>query len=287
MICLKRNQINDVLWNKAVENSSNPRIYALTWYLDSVCDEWWGITNKHYEWVFPVPIAKKWGIIPWIAQPPFCQQLGCFSYFNIDLESIIKKIRFYPKIMLNFHSQSNYSLPIVKKNSLLKLDIPYENIHKNYSNLRKRELKKIQTHHYSIKINENIEKSLAFWIQEWKKKDFYQEKWYNILNRLIVNALKNNRLHFLSIYDENNRIIGVSLFLIDFQRITYLGGTSTQKGVNTFMFDFTIRQFASKVKYLDFEGSSIPSIQKFYESWGNLEFEDYFVFKKIFMFYNC
>lgn len=285
MIFLKRNQINDFLWNKTVESSSNPRIYALTWYLDSVCDEWWGITNKHYEWVFPVPISKKWGIIPWIAQPPFCQQLGCFSRSEIDLKLIIKKLKFYPKILLNLHSKNKVNFANVKKNSLLKLDIPYERIYKNYSDLRKRELKKIQSYNYSLQLNENIENGLNFWLEEWKKKKFYQEKWCKILNRLIFNALNSNRLHFLSVYDDN-KIIGVSLFLIDFQRIIYLGGTFTQKGVNTLMFDFTIRQFASKVKYLDFEGSNISTIQKFYESWGNLEFEDYFIFKKYFLLDN-
>ncbi|GIV44116.1 MAG: hypothetical protein KatS3mg035_1239 [Bacteroidia bacterium] len=91
MIRLKRSQINDDLWNECVKNAKNPRIYALTWYLDSVCEEWYGITNANYDFVFPVPIAWKWGIIPWVAQPPFCQQLGVFFFSKYQFKAHFKK----------------------------------------------------------------------------------------------------------------------------------------------------------------------------------------------------
>ncbi len=280
MIRLKRNQIKDDLWNQCVEKSENPRIYALTWYLDSVCEYWYGITNENYDFVFPVPISKKWGFIPWVAQPPFCQQLGCFSTQNIDLKILINKIGYYPKIHLNLHAFSNYPASEIKKNSLLNLQYSYETLYQNYSDLRKRELKKIQKLSYSLKINQNIEDALAFWFEQWEKKDFFQNSWKIIIKKLVYNSLQRNKLYLLTVYHQN-QIVGVSLFLLDFHRVIYLGGSIKEKGVNTLMFDFMIQNFVEKVQYLDFEGSNIQTIQKFYESWGKIEFENYSVIKKI------
>ncbi len=279
MIRLKRNQINEDLWNQCVEQSMNPRIYALTWYLDSVCDNWYGLTNENYDFVFPVPISKKWGFIPWVAQPPFCQQLGCFSMQNIDLKVLIDKIAFYPRIHLNLHAFSNFFTTEIKKNSLLNLQSPYQTLRQNYSELRKRELKKIQKLSYQLQVNHNLEESLTFWFEQWEKKDFFQKAWKNVIKKLVYNAFQLNRLYLLTAY-HNHQITGVSLFLLDFHRVIYLGGAFTENGVNSFMFDYIIQNFAEKVQYLDFEGSSIPSIQKFYESWGKIEYESYPVLKK-------
>lgn len=279
MICLKRSQINDVLWNECIKRSKNPRIYALTWYLDSVCEEWYGITNADYDFVFPVPIARKWKFIPWVAQPPFCQQLGAFSSQDIDLKPLLKKIGFYPKIHLHIHALSQYPANEFKKNSLLNLELPYSTLSKAYSDLRRRELKKILKVNVQVKINHNLKESLGFWIDQWKTKSFFQASWGSILKKLVAQAEQQKRLYFLSAHQEN-KIVGVSLFLLDFQRVLYLGGTSIEKGVNTLMFDFVIQNFAEKVQYLDFEGSSIESIQRFYESWGNLEWENYGIIKK-------
>ncbi len=278
MILLKRNQIDDKKWNTCVQNAINPRIYGLTWYLDSVCDNWLGITNEQYDFVFPVPLSKKWGIIPWVAQPPFCQQLGLFAQKPIPYETIFSKLRSFPKVQLHFNPAFPLNLPL-KRNSLLNLNAPYEKIYQNYSSLRKRELKKIQKQNIQLKYNENIPQSLNFWINQWKTQHFFQPKWGIILKNLIQNAKKNQRLMLLAAY-HNQNIIGTSLFLLDFQRIIYLGGTTNQKGVNTLMFDFIIQNFANKITYLDFEGSCISSIQQFYETWGNLQYEYFFFYQR-------
>ncbi|GIV44117.1 MAG: hypothetical protein KatS3mg035_1240 [Bacteroidia bacterium] len=174
---------------------------------------------------------------------------------------------------------SQYPASEFRKNSLLNLQFPYSILSKAYSDLRKRELKKISNTNVEIKINNHLKENLTFWIGQWEKKSFFQSSWKSILNQLIAHAEQQKRLYFLSVHQED-KIVGVSLFLLDFQRILYLGGTSVEKGVNTLMFDFIIRNFAEKVHYLDFEGSSIASIQRFYESWGKLEFENYGIIKK-------
>jgi hypothetical protein len=279
MYLLKRNQIDENLWNKCVENALNSRIYGLTWYLDSVCEEWRGLTDEHYSFVFPIPISRKWRLIPWVAQPPFCQQLGIFSSQTIDYKPIFKKLSKYIKVHLCFTPSLQLSYLPQKRNSLLCLHYPYEHLFANFNSLRKRELKYAKKQNWYYSLNEGWENKLDFWLSQWKKKTFFQKKWEHYLFRLVKNAYHAKKLHFLSIHQEE-KIIGVGLFLLDFDRIIYLGGTAMEKGVTTLIFDLVIRQFAFQVKYLDFEGSSISGVQKFYESFGSLEYEFYPFYEK-------
>lgn len=276
MMLLKRNQIDDHKWNSCIENSFNPRIYGLTWYLDSVCDDWLGIIGQNYDFVFPVPIYKKWSLFPWIGQPPFCQQLGIFSHQPIDYQSIFNKLKGYPKIQLNFMPSPFLKYLPTKRNSLLYLENNYELLSSQYSTLRKRELKKAKKNNFVCFCNHDIEKSLDFWVSQWQKKSFYHKKWNKILINLVQNSKNYNRLHFISVYKEN-KMVGVGLFIEDFERIIYLGGTFIENNSNSMIFDYIIKKFANKIKYLDFEGSSLPGVQQFYESWGKLEYEYYHI----------
>ena len=81
MIFKSRSNINDVLWNKCIANSINSLVYANTWYLDAVTENWdayvWE-TEFEYTAVFPIPNKSKLGL-KYVYPPFFIQQLGLFS----------------------------------------------------------------------------------------------------------------------------------------------------------------------------------------------------------------
>jgi hypothetical protein len=90
---LKRNDIDPVLWNACIESNEYYIPYARFEYLDALCNGSWGALVKgRYEAVFPLPYRKKWGLIPYVYQPVFCQQLGVFGNpGNLTTNDFIRK----------------------------------------------------------------------------------------------------------------------------------------------------------------------------------------------------
>ena len=51
---IRRNNIDISKWNTCIERSINRRIYACSWYLDMVSNNWEAVVYGDYELVFPV-----------------------------------------------------------------------------------------------------------------------------------------------------------------------------------------------------------------------------------------
>jgi hypothetical protein len=75
---IKHKDVDTEKWDRCIEQSVNGIIYAFSWYLDIVCDEWDALVDDDYESVFPLVKRKKFGI-NYIYPPFFTQQLGLFS----------------------------------------------------------------------------------------------------------------------------------------------------------------------------------------------------------------
>ena len=71
-------EINKRKWDECISSSVNGRVYAYSWYLDIVTDQWDALILDNYQAVFPLPFRRKCGI-DYVYQPVFTQQLGLFS----------------------------------------------------------------------------------------------------------------------------------------------------------------------------------------------------------------
>ncbi|MEA3452279.1 MAG: hypothetical protein U9Q83_10310 [Bacteroidota bacterium] len=56
---LERKYIDTKKWDLCVKNANNSLIYAYSWYLDIVAQNWSGIISENYECVMPVVWKKK------------------------------------------------------------------------------------------------------------------------------------------------------------------------------------------------------------------------------------
>ena len=96
---LKRNLVDDAKWNLTISQAVNSLPYAYTWYLDALCSRWVAVVVGDYEFVMPLPIGRKWGLL-YVYQPLFCQQLGVFYRRHSDamiellLNTALKKFVF-------------------------------------------------------------------------------------------------------------------------------------------------------------------------------------------------
>ena len=85
---ISHSKLNKVKWDKCISNSFNERIYAYSWYLDIISENWNAIIYKNYKAVFPV-IFKNRILFKKYYQPFFAQQLGLFINSEIhDTEKL-------------------------------------------------------------------------------------------------------------------------------------------------------------------------------------------------------
>ena len=75
---ISSSSINREKWNNCIRNSSNPIIYAYSYYLDHIAENWHGVIVNDYEAVLPIPWKRKFGI-RYCYHIPFVQQLGIFQ----------------------------------------------------------------------------------------------------------------------------------------------------------------------------------------------------------------
>jgi uncharacterized protein YlbG (UPF0298 family) len=93
---VKREDLDIEKYNDRIENSIQSRIYAFSWYLDIVADNWDVLVLNDYEAVMPVPWKQKY-FIKYVTQPFFCQQLGIFSKEKFTKETQEEIIKMIPK----------------------------------------------------------------------------------------------------------------------------------------------------------------------------------------------
>ena len=104
---LKHKEIDFVKYDQCIATSQNSLIYAYSWYLDIVAENWDALVLGDYEIVMPLTHRKKYGI-PYIFLAPWVQQLGVFSVTDIKEEIIIDFLKAIPRkfksvdILLNY-----------------------------------------------------------------------------------------------------------------------------------------------------------------------------------------
>ena len=86
-----RKEIDIQKWNECIDNAANGLIYAYSYYLDAVCNNWDAIVINNYEAVMPLPWRKKYGL-RYVYQAAFIQRLGIFgNNFLHSIDLVYKK----------------------------------------------------------------------------------------------------------------------------------------------------------------------------------------------------
>lgn len=275
---LKGYEIDRKKWDACVQRSSANLIYGFSWYLDLVCPGWDGLVMGEYEAVMPLPVRRKYGIT-YIFQPVFAQQLGIFSTFNVDnillnefisaIPTTVKFIEFnlnYSNLILN----SEYSFT-KKVNYELKLNRSYAALKNGYSNNTRRN---IQRTLLDTEVKEGV--SLTELIRMKKDNPFKKRNagFYEWMYLFADKLIKMGKGEIIGT-ESDGKLCAAALFLVFGKRIYYLIPVSTEKGKeNRAMFailDHIIQKFGGNDLVLDFEGSNIRGIARFFEGFGARE----------------
>ena len=278
---IKRQDLDVDKYDKCIETSLQSRVYAFSWYLDIVADNWDVLVLDDYNVVMPIPWNKKYGL-KYITQPFFCQQLGIFSIDKISKEienNLLKKIpKIFVKVSLNYNSDNYFGHKMVaKKNYILELKDTYLNLFKSFSKGRKHASKVGVKNSLLIK-NTSILSLIKIQEEFYNYTDYSKEK----LEKLSTYILENNKGCILGVY-KDEVLVGGAFFLHNKSRITYLFSSFTTKGrelqASSFLLSSIIKKYENSNLILDFEGGNMANIGSFYKSFG-AKIEQYYFFKR-------
>ncbi|NVO09078.1 MAG: hypothetical protein HXX16_03860 [Bacteroidales bacterium] len=274
---VQHNNIDFSKWDDCINCSLNGIVYAYSWYLNIVADEWDALIGDDYKAVFPLVKGGKYGV-QYLYQPLFTQQLGVFSPVKIDsqdiklfLDLIPKKIQYQVINFNTFNNLENISGEVFERITYqFDLIQPYFNLSSNYNDNTKRNISK------SIAMGVNINKMLSV-------ADYVHFKRQNLivplksdqierLNRIMVHALEKGVGEIYAAFTSQRELCAAAFFIRSNDKVIYLSAVSNELGrANRAMFalvDQFINDYSESHLVLDFEGSSIENVARFYAGFG-------------------
>jgi len=271
---IARKDINEKAWNDLVEEKSEGLPYAFTWYLDAVTDDWYAVVFDNYKAVFPFQIKKKWGL-KYSLQAFLTQQLGLMGGNDELLEKALKEIEkkvWHYHLQLNSFNHAKKGVISIRKNFELPLNLDYLNLQRQYNTNCKRNIKKVPKE-VKIIIDTTFSDGDINFIKSYSKLSLNKDNLLK-LRKLLFNAQNEKTLQIAKAYKEKE-LLSLVILIKTKKRIVYLISVSSQEGLkNKAMFkivDDLIRQYAGTNLLLDFEGSNMENIARFYKGFGSIQ----------------
>jgi hypothetical protein len=282
---LTHNDIDTKKWDNCISNAVNGNVYAWSWYLDIVSPNWDALVLDNYRAVMPLTWSKKYGII-YIYQPFFTQQLGLFSgdviteeMLSLFIEAIPAKYRFIELSMnVDVSSVCNMHVFGIGSTTHLKLNNPFEELRKSYNTNTLRNLKKAESLQLKYANHKNpIEIIDLFAANKGQELKELKQKHYKVLASLIKYFIKHEIADFPAVYDNSGNICAAGVFVRSHQKFVFLFGVSTTQGKDMramfLLMDRFIRTHSESSMTLDFEGSNVPGVSRFYKGFGGVEYK--------------
>lgn len=274
---LRHYEIDFEKWDLCINEAQNSRVYAASWFLDRTAVAWDALVWGDYEFVMPLPVRKKFGI-NYLYQPPWCQQLGIFPQATdeISLEfytEIWRRFR-YSDIQLNtFNFQQNklnWVQFIPRKNFLLLLSADYEALAASYSKNTHRNIAKANNNRLNYVEGIQLEDFLAL-----KQKNLavkLSKTNFQKLKSIIAYSHYKGFGEIVGVYSPGNVLCAAVYFLRWKDRVIYMNAVSNKEGKETramfLLVDRFLKSSSNKNLTLDFEGSMLPGVARFFEGFG-------------------
>ncbi len=283
---LTHKEIDKPLWDNKAASAVNGRIYACSGWLDIASPGWHALVSENYDFIMPLPVNKKF-FIPYIAQVKFTQQIGIFFQKEINDKIIFEFLSSVPKkykyIDINLNSENKISGENIttKPNHLLNLSPTYNDLKSGFSENTKRNIKK--SDRFKLTLDKQISVEGALSLKRLNNINSLSGNDLKKLEKLIRFAEEDCKIKIYGVKNETNRLISVSVFSFCENRIYLPLIASSEEGKKTFasfqIFNAFITDYSEKNLILDFEGSALPGVARFFEGWGAKP-ETYYSYKQ-------
>lgn len=283
---LKHKEIDRASWDAVIEADVTKLPYGFSWYLDAVCNQNWdALVLGAYDVILPLPFKRSFYFLgqKQYLQPLFTQQLGPFVKPSIQKPALE---HFLESIPASFNLHFNERNPVERfpegmkveqrKNFILDLDTGYRQLFKRYKSSLRGRLRKSTTNHQLVADFLSPEELVAIYKEHMQDKVGLKERHYFRILRLIKAAIQHEKGQIWTAVHKSGDIGAFGFFLIHQKRVINLFSGSTSLGYQEhsmhFLLDGVINHYAGRSGWIfDFEGSSIPSIASFFNSFGSIE----------------
>lgn len=279
---LKHNEIDLIKWDESIESSRNGLVYALSWFLDAVSPGWEALVSDDYQYIMPLPVKSKFGI-KYLVQPILTQQLGVFSQLPIDSNIVnlfIRKIPYW-SYELNLNEINSTSKGIESPNYTLDLQYESDFLKSNFSKNTLRNITNAQKNDLLIDKKISVDEFLNFYYHE----ELNYPKPNESITRQLIQTLDEKQV--LAIWGcrlGNSELISAVCIVKWNNRITYLLPISSAEGKSQsamfLIINALIEKFSNTEALLDFEGSRIEGIVRFYKGFGAKN-TPYYIIRKL------
>ena len=273
--------INPDKWDACIDKASNGLIYAYSYYLDQMAENWDALVLNDYEIVMPLTWNSKFGI-HYLYQPFITAELGVFGnnlneeILEVFLNSIPKKFKYWD-ISLNHGNVfqlKSFDL-YTRINYILDLNRSYEELYKNYSENIQRNIKKAEQAGCIAKNDFDPENVVQLALKQMKhyskNSDDNAERFRYFYKYLHANRQATT----YGVFSKENKLLSSCVFFFSHHRAYYIlvGNDPAGKdvGASHGVINAFIKDHAGKNMLLDFEGSDIPGLALFYKSFGARE----------------
>lgn len=268
-------EIDRKKWDHCISTARQNLMYGFSWYLDLVAENWDGLVMDDYKAVMPVPYRSRMGL-RYIYQPVYTQQLGVYSRsipnrdLTRDFLSAIPTDFKYIDYNLNyFHREGFEEFRVSKRvNYELKLNTPYKDLESSFSDNTRRNIQKSIIH---IEPDESIGVPEIVKLKRIVEKGKRPPEFYQWLNTYMTKLIQTGKGKIIGV-KQDNELVAAAFIVICMNRIYYLVPVSNDHGKKIrAMFgilDDIIGKYADTGLILDFEGSIIKGIARFFAGFG-------------------
>lgn len=270
---IQSNELNKKKWDELIQNSN---YYSYSYFLDAVAKNWGAFVDENYTKGLAICFNQSMGIK--ILYPAFLgRTLEPINLSDEEIDKIFLELKREFKIgVINLEQQINTKIVCSKKVfQLFNPDL-------KQNTLSKRMLKKAVEH--NLTINEpNCDELLSLVINELKSKvkELDTENQKRLID-FIQKLHENKKLISVGIMNAKNEVDGGLFFFDGKDKITYITGACKNDSRNNggmYLAMANLIEFAKKNnKKVDFGGSNIESIRRFYLSIGG-EDHEYFTYE--------
>lgn len=273
---LHRSDLDVEKWDKAIQQSETPLLYATSPWLDAMTSrKWQACVFGDYNQAFPLYSKKKFGI-PYITQPFLCQRLGFFGKETNSkaMTSLLGQLKeHYWKIDIMSHlalSTDYHSRP--RRNHILPIADPYDLVAAKYHRNTRRNIEKAHKESILVQQEENHTTILPFLISH--DTTSLLSRWQENVTQAMEAFQTTGGSSWTARKD--GEVLAAAYCVCYADRVYFLLCQSSQVGKQTsamyLLIDALIRHFAGvRSQWFDFTGSGIPSIARRNISFGAIE----------------
>ncbi len=258
-------------WNNRIEELNYFGLYCRHEYLQHFCDDWICISNHNQTLLLPVPIRKKMGIT-YVYTPSFFPQTSVIGKYNEnDFSSLTNKllsIVYYGDLFIEGRLLSGKKIRQTLKTNFTLDATNWEN---KINDHHRRALEKANKQDFNIQEQVKAQVIIDLF------KEVYTEKMPHVTdndyNRLLQWCeQQTNTIQTYCLY-LHGEIHAAAILFCHRNTLYNIINVVTEAGkvsrANYSLYGYILDRCHIQQLNLDWEGSDIPGIARFYEGWGS------------------